>query len=26
MALIDTALKALKCRDRPYTVADDRGL
>ncbi len=26
MALTDTALKALKPRDKPYTVADDRGL
>lgn len=26
MALTDTALKALKPQDKPYTVADDRGL
>jgi integrase len=26
MALTDTALKALKPKDKPYTVADDRGL
>ncbi len=26
MALTDTALKALKSKDKPYTVADDRGL
>ena len=26
MALTDTALKALKPRERPYTVADARGL
>jgi integrase len=26
MALTDTALKALKPRDKPYTVADERGL
>ena len=26
MALTDTGLKALKARDKPYTLADDRGL
>ena len=26
MALTDTALKALKPKDKPYTVSDDRGL
>lgn len=26
MALTDTALKALKPKDKPYTVADGRGL
>jgi len=26
MALTDTALKALKPRDKTYTVTDDRGL
>ena len=26
MALTDTALKALKPKDNPYTVADERGL
>ncbi len=26
MALTDTALKALKPKDKPYTIADDRGL
>ncbi len=26
MALTDTALKALKPRDRTYTITDDRGL
>ena len=26
MALTDTALKALKPQDKPYTVADERGL
>jgi len=26
MALTDTALKALKPKDKPYTVADERGL
>ncbi|HHQ2805907.1 Arm DNA-binding domain-containing protein [Pseudomonas aeruginosa] len=26
MALTDTALKALKPRDKTYTVSDDRGL
>lgn len=26
MALADTALKALKPKDKPYIVSDDRGL
>ena len=26
MALTDTGLKALKPQDKPYTVADERGL
>ena len=26
MALTDTGLKALKAKDKPYTLADERGL